>query len=298
VLTGSATFTGEPGARLHVLSPQAGRWTIIITFTNPVNGNALQTGLSGTVSFAPIAAAVAGLPNSAGATLAKGTAHTVTVTIRNDGDATESYFLDGRLDSLATVPLTSITPSTLSLPESDTGTIPQWIVPTDTTSLAASAVSSAPTTFDFAPWNGEPDTGATVSGDDASASISAAPGASLTQGDWDIVPQQVGPFGAAGAPKSTTSLALTATTLAFDPGLTTSTGDLWEQGTAARAAFAPVLVAPGTTVTLKATITPTASAGSVVRGVLYLDDSSAVTNDGPSPSGDQLEAIPYEYKVG
>jgi hypothetical protein len=299
VLTGSDTFTGEPGARLHVLSPQAGRWTIIITFTNPVNGNALETGLSGTVSFAPITAAVKGLPDSDAVTLAQGTSRTVTVTIRNNGDAAESYFLDGRLDTDTTMPLTSITPSTsLTLPQADTAEIPQWIVPTDTTSLAASAVSSAPTTFDFAPWNGEPDTGATVNGDDASASITAPPGTVLTQGDWDIVPQQVGPFGAAGAPASTTSLALTATTPAFDPGLTASTGDLWEQGAAAAAAFKPVLVQPGQTVTLQAVITPTASAGSVVRGTLYLDDSSAVTNDGPSPSGDQLEAIPYVYKAG
>jgi hypothetical protein len=59
-----------------------------------------------------------------------------------------------------------------------------------------------------------------------------------------------------------------------------------------------VIVAPGQTTTLYAVITPTAAAGSVVRGVLYLDDSSAVSNDGPSPSGDQLAAIPYTYRVG
>jgi hypothetical protein len=59
-----------------------------------------------------------------------------------------------------------------------------------------------------------------------------------------------------------------------------------------------VIVQPGQTTTLYAVITPAATAGSVVRGVLYLDDSSALSNDGPSPSGDQLAAIPYAYRVG
>ena len=108
----------------------------------------------------------------------------------------------------------------------------------------------------------------------------------------------IGPFGTTGAAPSRTTLTLTATTAAFDPALTSSTGDLWEQGATAQAAFTPVLVQPGQTTTLYAVITPTGKEGSVVRGVLYLDDSSALTNFGPSPSGDQLEAIPYTYSVG
>jgi hypothetical protein len=288
---------GEPGARLHTLSPPAGRWTLILTFTNPVTGNALQTPLSGTISFAPVTPTVQGLPDSTATTLTGGSPYVAKVTVRNGGDAAESYFLDGRLDQATSLALTPIAPATnLTLPLPDTAPEPQWIVPTDTTALAAAATSSAPTTFDFSPYNGDPDTGATVSGDDASATITAPAGTLLTQGDWDIDPQQIGPFGAGGATPSTTTLTLTATTLAFDPALSSSTGDLWEQG--AEAAFAPVLVQPGQTTTLYAVITPTAKKGSVVRGVLYLDDSSALSNYGPSPSGDQLAAIPYTYRVG
>jgi hypothetical protein len=290
---------GEPGARLHALWPNAGRWTVIITFTNPVSGNALQTPLSGKISFAPVTTSVTGLPDSAKTVLNPGTTYVAKVTVRNNGVSAESYFLDGRLDSTTSLALSPITPATnLQMPLADTSPEPQWIVPTDTTSLAAAATSSYPTTFDFSPYNGDPDTGATVSGDDASASITASPGTWLTQGDWDIDPQQVGPFGGHGAPSSTTSLTLTATTPAFDPALTPSTGDLWEQGSAALAAFKPVLVQPGQTTTVYAVIVPSGTSGSVVRGVLYLDDSSAVSNYGASPSGDQLAAIPYTYEIG
>jgi hypothetical protein len=288
---------GEPGARLHTLSPPSGLWTLILTFTNPVTGNALQTPLSGTVSFVPVTPRVQGLPDSTATTLTQGSQYVAKVTVHNDGDSAEAYFLDGRLDQATSMALTPITPATnLAMPLPDTAPEPQWIVPTDTIALTATATSSAPTTFDFSPYNGDPDTGATVSGDDASATITAPAGTFLTQGDWDIDPQQIGPFGASGAAPSTTTLTLTATTPAFDPALTSSTGDLWEQGAAA--AFTPVIVQPGQTATLYAMITPTAAKGSVVRGVLYLDDSSAVTNDGPSPSGDQLAAIPYTYAVG
>jgi hypothetical protein len=293
------TITGEPGARLHTLSPPAGRWTIIITFTNPVNGNALATPLAGTISFAPITATVTGLPDSMATDLAAGSPQTVDVTVHNNGAATEAYFLDGRLDSSTSMPLTSTTPSaSLQLPLPDTAELPQWIVPTDTTSVTATAMSTSPTTFDMGPYNGEPDLAAALDGDDASATLTAAAGTSLTQGNWAVTPQQIGPFGSAAAASSTTTLSLVATTPAFDPALTSATGDLWEQGATALAAFNPVLVKPGQTVTLVATITPAGSPGQVISGVLYLDDYSALSNNGPSPSGDQLAALPYTYTIG
>ena len=59
-----------------------------------------------------------------------------------------------------------------------------------------------------------------------------------------------------------------------------------------------MLVAPGKTAVIPVVITPAAAVGSVVRGVLYLDDPSVLSNAGPSPSGDQLAAIPYRYRVG
>jgi hypothetical protein len=296
--TGPVTV-GEPGTRLHVLSPPAGRWTLVLTFTNPVTGNTLATPLNGTISFAPITPTVRGLPGSAATTLQPGQTYVAKVTVHNNGDAAEAYFLDGRLDQTASLALTPITPATkLTMPLPYTAPEPQWIVPTGTTSVTAAATSSAPTTFDVSPYNGDPDTGATVSGDNATATVSAPAGSQLTQGDWDIDPNRVGPFGQTGAAPSTTSLTLTATTRAFDPAMSPDTGDLWEQGASAQAAFKPVLVQPGQTTTLYVVITPSGKAGSVVTGTLYLDDSSAVTNDGVAPTGDQLAAIPYAYTIG
>src|SRR3984957_14570643 len=133
-----------------------------------------------------------------------------------------------------------------------------------------------------------------VSGDNASATVAAPSGALLTQCDLYNEQLRIAPFAPGAATKSTTSLALTATTQAFDPAMSPSTGDLWVQGTKT---FTPVVVQPGKTVTLHVVITPTAESGSVVSGVLYLDDSSAVTNDGLNPSGDLWGAIPYTYTV-
>ncbi|HEY1917737.1 MAG TPA: hypothetical protein VGH27_19375 [Streptosporangiaceae bacterium] len=290
---------GEPGTRMHVLSPPAGQWTLILTFTNPVTGNTLATPLNGTISFAPITATTQGLPDSAATTLTAGQTYVAKVSVTNSGDAAEAYFLDGRLNRSASLALSPITPATdITLPLSAYAPEPQWIVPTDTSALAAAATSSAPTTFDFSPYDGDPDTGATVSGNDASAAITAPAGSWLTQGDWDIDPNRVGPFGSTGASPSTTSLTLTATTEAFNRAMSSSTGDLWLQGAKARGAFSPVLVQPGQTTTLYLEITPAGTAGSVVHGTLYLDDSSAVTNDGVAPTGDQLTAIPYTYTTG
>jgi hypothetical protein len=296
--TGLVTV-GEPGTRLHVLSPPAGRWTLILTFTNPVTGNALATALNGMISFRPITPTVHGLPDSAATTLQPGQTYVAKVTVRNNGDAAEAYFLDSRLDQATSLALTPITPATnLTMPLPDTAPEPQWIVPTGTTSVTADATSTAPTTFDVSPFNGDPDTGATVSGDNATATVTAPAGSQLTQGDWDIDPDRVGPFGPSGTAPSTTSLTLTATTQAFDPAMSPNTGDLWEQGASAQAAFKPVLVQPGQTTTLYLVITPSGKAGSKVAGTLYLDDSSAVTNDGIAPTGDQLAAIPYAYTIG
>ncbi|HEX4064276.1 MAG TPA: hypothetical protein VHY58_24970 [Streptosporangiaceae bacterium] len=64
---------------------------------------------------------------------------------------------------LGAAPAVAATPARdITLPLPDTSPEPQYIVPTDTTWLGAAATSSASTTFDFSPFNGDPDTGATV----------------------------------------------------------------------------------------------------------------------------------------
>jgi hypothetical protein len=274
---------------VHTTSPAAGRWTVIITFTNPVIGQELSTTLSGKVDFAPIAPKVTGLPTSG--TLKAGVPQVVAVTVHNDSTAVESYFLDARLNRTTTVALTSVTPSKgLTLPLAVTAPLPQWIVPTDTTALAVSASSTGPVVFDTSPYNGEPDLGSTADGNHAFASLSAP---AITAGTWQVSPQPAGVFGPAPAPKSTVDLTMTATTKAFDTDARSPSGDLWRQADG----FAPVVVQPGQTTTLYLTIIPSAPSGTLVTGTLYLDDSTSFGQIGLSPTGDQLAALPYQYTV-
>jgi Subtilase family len=294
LLNDGQSVESASGARLHVIDPQAGQWTVILTFTNPVLGDALATPLYGVVDFAPVRAATAGVPN--GATLPTGKAHTVSVTVHNGSDSVESYFLDARLNRQVTLPLAAIVPVTdITLPESDQGYAPQWIVPTQTTQLSAEATSTAPVQFDTQPYNGDPDLGSTAFGDNAYVSYSAP---EVTQGDWDLIAQPTGAFGDAGAPASTASFAMSVTTQAFDPAVASPSGDLWLQAVDPQAAFAPVIVQPGESATLYLTITPSGAAGSTVSGTLYLDDVSELSQYGYAPTGDELAAIPYQYTVG
>ena len=55
------------------------------------------------------------------------------------------------------------------------------------------------------------------------------------------------------------------------------------------------IVNPGQTRTISLTVKPAASSGTVVSGILYIDD---FVDSLQFLSGSQLVAIPYEYKVG
>ncbi|HEY4018658.1 MAG TPA: hypothetical protein VGM75_08225, partial [Pseudonocardiaceae bacterium] len=286
---GSPVTVGGPGAHLHTINPSKGRWTVLITFTNPVTGNLQSTPPNGVISYAPITPNVTGLP--IGGMLPAGQAHVVAVTVHNTSPAPESYFLDARLNSTTTMALTSITPSqNLTIPQPATGVLPQWIVPTNTTDLVATASSTAPIMFDTSPFNGEPDLGSVANGNTASARLSAP---DITAGDWQLTPQSVGAGGANGVPSATANLGITVTTAAFDPAASSPNGDIWQS----QQGFTPVIVQPGQSSTLYLTITPNAPSGDRVSGTLYLDDSSQVTQYGTSPSGDQLVALPYRYTV-
>ena len=292
--SGNSVVDGS-GARVHLLDPEAGQWTLIVTFNNPVDGDALTTPLTGKVDFAPITVKATGVPTSG--VLKAGTPQKVAVTVHNDSAGVESYFLDARLAQQTQVTLASFTPSAnLTLPLSYSNADPQWLVPTQTTALTASAVSTAPVMFDAAPYNGEPDLASTAVGNNAFVSYSAA---EVTQGDWNLIPQPSGAFGpSAGTPASTVTLGLSVTTRAFDPNASSPSGDLWLTGVNPNAAFAPVVVQPGKSATLYLTITPSGPVGSTVTGTIYLDDDSALSENGPSPTGDELVALPYHYTVG
>jgi hypothetical protein len=85
--------------------------------------------------------------------------------------------------------------------------------------------------------------------------------------------------------------------MAFDPAVTSAGGDLWLLAVNPAAAFSPVTVNPGATVTIPVTIAPKGAAGTVVSGTLYVDDYVSAVPPYSLTSGDQMAAFPYEYTI-
>ena len=79
--------------------------------------------------------------------------------------------------------------------------------------------------------------------------------------------------------------------------MTSTTGDLWRPPAPGRHPH-PGVIAPGQSATINVTITPSAAAGTVVSGTLYVDDLLAAIPPYGQFSGDELSALPYEYTVG
>ncbi len=293
----------RPGRQLsvYVANPVPGTWTLILDFTAPVPGNELADAFAGRVRFNMTRAQRRGLPDSPSAVLARGKPVSYRVTIKNTGVAPEDVFLDPRLPSLSTYTLQPQDRATdITVPLRPSASPPEWIVPTMTHSVAATAASKVPVTFDFGPFPGDPDepsTAGTVAGADfpAAAGRLATP---VTQGLWSATPAQLGPFPAGGAPTATASMAMSATTMAFDNAVTVSQGDFWRfavRPLAATASYRLFVIAPGQARAFTVTIDPTAASGTVVRGVLFVD---YFTESLQFLSGTAMFSLPYIYKVG
>ena len=167
-----------------------------------------------------------------------------------------------------------------------------------THSVSVSASSASPVMFDFGPFPGDPDqespAGTAVT---ARFPMGRLP-TPVTQGLWFAVPSEIGPYGSGGANAVKADLTMSATTLEFDPTTSSPQGDFWQFGVASLAKSASYnlfAVNPGQTRTLTLTIRPSGKAGTVVRGVLYVDD---FVDSLQFLSGTQLVAIPYEYTIG
>jgi len=290
-------------ATAYTLHPVAGTWTLMVIFAEPVVGNELSEPYTGSVVFNNTSASAAGLPDSASTTLASGTPVTVPVTVTNNGAAPESVFIDARLNTTQSLTLANFASGTVALPLAVA--FPTWLVPTETSSVSVAQTSSLPAMFDVFPAPGDPDLASSAPGsgplcaDTASVSYTP-PGGTVTAGLWESAPTECGPYQVGGAPAGTATDTLTVQTKAFDPAVTSATGDLWAQSLSPSSSATPVTVNPGQTVTINVTITPSANSGSVVSGNLYVDAADlrlAPPAYGQS-SGSELSALPYEYTVG
>jgi hypothetical protein len=133
-------------------------------------------------------------------------------------------------------------------------------------------------------------------GDSASLSISAP---QLSPGLWALFPTELGPYGSAGAVASTATVSLKAVTKAFDPQVTTATGNAWLYGNLGEGTFNPVYIPAGATRTIKITIKSGARAGSLERGTLYIEDFAVAGLVGifGVTTGDVLTSVPYSFRI-
>jgi hypothetical protein len=299
----NSSGTASLSATAYTLHPVAGTWTLMVIFAEPVVGNELSEPYTGSIAFNQTSASVAGLPDNASILLASGTPVTVPVTVTNNGAAPEAVFIDPRLNTTQSISLPNFASGTVALPLAVA--FPTWLVPTETSSVSVAQTSSLPAMFDVFPAPGDPDLGSSAPGagslcaDTASVSY-APPGGTVTAGLWESAPTECGPYPVGGAPAGTATDTLTVQTKAFDPAVTSSTGDLWAQSLNPSSSSTPVVINPGQSATINVTITPSASSGTVVSGNLYVDaaDLGLAPPAYGQSSGSELSALPYEYTVG
>ena len=298
----SVNLTSGTGLTAYTLNPVPGIWTLIVDFAEPVVGDEVSQPFTGSIELNAVRAWAAGLPDSAGDQLAPGTPLTVPVTVTNNTAAPEGFFVDPRLDAMASLPLASLTSNAVTLP--NTGYPAVWFVPTETSSISVSQTASLPAMFDVSPVPGDPDlvsassTPGSLCAESESASYSP-PGGTVTAGQWTADPSECGPYQAAATAGSAT-VSMTAHTKAFDTSMTSVTGDLWLAALdpAVLGEVTPVLVNPGQSAVIDVTITPAGPAGTVVNGMLYVDSLASGTPPYGQLSGSELAAIAYSYTIG
>jgi hypothetical protein len=295
-----------PYVQLYKANPAPGQWELTLQVANPVMGIAISTPFSGAVRFNQVSTS-SNLPNSALSTISASAGGLYTVTVHNTGVAPMMLSTDARLPTSTTLTLPDFlgAPATQAIPGDNT-----YYVPTETSSLSESLSATLPSSFDFSTYTGDPDVspqtggpGVTASGADTlNPTATYAPTTGVASGLWFTAASAVGPFSGP-QPAGTETTTFTATTKAFDPAVSSSTGDNVESFTQ-YGEFGPIggdVIQPGETDTIEVAINPTASVGTTVSGTLYITANTAGafegTLTGANPFTSELTAIPYKYTV-
>ena len=295
-LTGNAS-TGETA---YTVDPTPGTWTLVVAFTEPVEGNELADPYTGSIKFNATRASAAGLPDSAHTTLAAGKPVTIPVTVTNNGPEPEDFFIDPRLDTDTSLTLAPLTASTVDAAADQRAGVARADARRPASRCRRRPRSRRCSTSARSP--GDPDT-ASTSGTARRSAGTRRPGPSARLAA-PCHRAAGSPCRASAArtrrpaPAGTATVTATVTTRAFDPAVTSATGDLWATAGTGKFTNGAVVIGPGQSATIDVTITPSAAAGTVVKGTLFVDDELAAIPPYGQISGDELSALPYEYTVG
>jgi hypothetical protein len=297
----STNDTQTLSATAYVANPVAGTWTLIVAFIEPVAGNEISQPYTGNVLFNDVSASASGLPDSPSVTLAAGTPVTVPVTIKNNGAAPESFFVDPRLNQSVSMTLAGQDQTSgLGLPL--TGGEPDWFVPTEASSASTVSTATLPIMFDWGPFQGDPDISSHNPGAGplcATTEIAgySPSGGTIGNGFWGAAPTECGPYSAP-APAGSVSSAMFVVAKQFDTSVSSDTGDIELASVVPVSSFTPVTINPGASATINVTITPSAAPGTVVSGTLYVDDFLDNIPPYGQIASDELTGLPYTYTVG
>jgi len=285
----------QNGMQLSRFNPQAGQWQFILIESYPSSGNQTSIPFTAQITFKSPSVTAPGLPNDAGTHLSASAAPlTVPIHITNTSPVTQSYFADARLLTLTTVTLPQIPycPN-LTLP----GACVYYVVPTEVSDLQFVAQSTVPINMNALGLVGysygtfSPDLNAKNLSPTLAVANLREP--EVPYGTWFETPSLIGPFGTSGAPNEPVNMSATAIMQSFDPAFTADSGDAWADATLLTNTYNPLILAPGQSGVINATMTPNpAQIGKTISGYLYIDTLSYETG-----TGDEIARIPYRYTI-
>jgi subtilase family protein len=278
-------------ASLTANQPAAGRWQLIVSLPGNVSGKSFSEQVTGKVRFGAATARAVNLPNNTTTKIKAGQTVNASIEVTNTGSAAQYFFLDPRLAGEDTVKLTPTSGDlAINLPEDTADTAaPTWFVPPHTSRVSETVAASVPVDVDLFPFAGNPEVFRKAG--NGNNTIDTASAKQLATGNWATDIAEVGPF-PSGAPHATANVSMAARTLPFDSDAHGQGGDVWQQAVGNNDAT-PVYVVSGVTRNLTLAITPTAPAGTVVHGIVYVDTFNPEVSN-----GSELVGIPYTYTVG
>jgi hypothetical protein len=302
------------GIQMYDANPIPGRWHLVVVAQNPVSGQMLEQPFAGSIGFDQVLVSAAGLPTSANTVLKNGQPVTVDIRVKNSGGVSNHgaaanivVGLDPRLEAPATFTPYDFGLTRVDLP-SDGSQTPFYVVPPNTEALTVSAHSTLPAQLTLYSTGGgievAGDLGSAQAGKTTSTARVSESNGYIGTGLWFTDIGEIGPFNDSGATAGTSTVTATMRALGFDHTVTSSTGDPFQiaYDGAADGFGTPVLIRPGHTRVIHATITPHGKKGDVVNGRLNVVIPPALPSGFTAQpyysTGSVVQALSYSYTIG